>query len=95
MLSSSDPLPESFLSVLLSETDLDATLQTINLTTDFVSQNTGSILDLADDLKSGDRIRLANDIPTRYTDGVCALAGNDDVADSSLDWGDSYGWFSG
>jgi len=85
MFSPSEPLPESFFSILLPETDLDATLTPVTLTTDFVRQNTSSILDLDNNAKSGDRVILTNDIPSRYTDGVRALAGNDYVAGSDLD----------
>ena len=84
MFSLSDQLPESFFSILLPETDRDSTLKLVNLTTDFVTQNTGSVLDLDDSAKSGDRVTLAEDIPTRYTDGIRALAGNDYIAGSSL-----------
>lgn len=52
MLSSSDSLPESFESILLTGTDLDSTLQTINLTTDFVSQQSGRLLDLSRDVQA-------------------------------------------
>ncbi|TAF50563.1 MAG: calcium-binding protein [Oscillatoriales cyanobacterium] len=85
MPSPSDPLPESFGSILLTETDLDATLQTIDLTTDFVRQQSGRVLDLNKNASAGDRILLTNDISVRYTDGVRALAGNDYVVGSSLD----------
>lgn len=85
MLPPLTPLPESFFSILLPETDLEATLETVDLTTDFVRQNTGSILNLDTDAQAGDRIILADDIAMRYTNGVRALAGNDYVAGSSLD----------
>jgi Ca2+-binding RTX toxin-like protein len=85
MLPLPDALPESFVSILFSETDLEATLQTIDLTADLVRQNTGSILNLDNNAKAGDRVILASDIATRYPDGVRAFAGNDYVAGSSLD----------